>query len=146
MRKNLSSNLTFTYKFILPFIWTGTIGGLTIFIYLDSGDWRTFFVLLMILPVIILFKIKLVSFDNDHIFISNGRTEKTYNISNLKSINEPYNFTDPFFEIELIGENGRTEKFEFMARLEEQLSYVFSGQITGRLLELKNKKEIRTSN
>jgi hypothetical protein len=100
----------------------------------------------MILPIIIVFKIKLVSFDNEHIFISNGRTETTYNISDLKSINEPYNIYDPFFEIELIGKNGRTEKFDFMARFEEQWSYVFLGQITGRLLELKNKKELLTSN
>jgi hypothetical protein len=126
MKKELSGKLTYVYKFILPFVWTGLVIFASLSIYNMNGEKWTFLLLfVMLLPMLMVFKPKFISYDDSHIYISSGRTKRMFDITNLKSINEPYNFTDPFFEIELYDDDGQTVKFE------------------GRLLELKNK--IQTS-
>jgi len=147
MKKDLSGKLTYVFKFVLPFIWTGLVIFGALSIYKMNGEKWTFLLLfVMLLPLLLVFKPKFVSYDDQHIYISNGRTRRIFDIANLKSINEPYNFNDPFFEIELHEDDGQTAKFEFIARLDEQLDYYVSGELTGRLLELKNKIQIQASN
>ena len=79
-------------------------------------------------------------YDDKNVYISNIRAWRTYEIRNIKAINEG-NIVgfDPFFELEIIGDKGEIKKIDFMPKLSEQLNYMFTGQLTGRLLEMKNK-------
>jgi hypothetical protein len=143
MKKNLSSDWTFTYKFVIPSLWALVITLATIFIFLDSGDFRTFFLLLAILPGLISMRIQKVAFDDNSIIVSNWRTERVYDLSKVKSMNgggfSPF---DPWFELEIFGSRDEIEKIDFMPRVHEQLRYIFTKRYSGRLLEFQNK--IRT--
>ena len=147
MTKELSGKLTYVYKYILPFVWTGLVIFGTLSIYKMNGEeWTFLLAFVMLLPMLLILKPKFVSYDDRHVYISGGRTKLTFDIAKLKSINEPSNFTDPFFEIELYDDDGQTVKFDFIARIDEQLDYYVAGELSGRLLELKEKVEIRDFN
>ena len=147
MKKELSGKLTYVYKFIPPFVWTGLVIFGTLSIYKMNGErWTLLLLFVMLLPMLLVLKPKLVSYDDRHIYVSSGRTKRTFDITKLKSINEPYNFNDAFFEIELYDDDGQTLKFEFIARIDEQVDYYVSGKLSGRLLELKERIQIRASN
>lgn len=137
-KKKSSSSLTFVYKVFFPAIWAIMIAGLTGFTYWESGNEWTFLILLMILPMLIFVKIKSISFDNDFIFVSNGLRMEKYEMERLKSVNEGNIMSlDPFFELEILDNNGEVKKIDFMPKIGEQLKYQFTGKITGRLGELK---------
>ena len=139
MKKHLSSDWTFVYKIVIPTIWTLVILLIIALVLWDSHDLRAFFILLILLPTFFMIKIKRVTYDDKFIYISNFRTEWTYELSNVKSINEANMASfDPFFEVEIIEETG-VKKFDFMPRIFEYLYYLFNREMTGRLLELKNK-------
>ena len=138
MRKELSSGLTFVYKFVIPTLWASFIVFATIFAYLDSRQLGNFLMLLMILPILLFIGLKKVSFDKEFIYVSNWRTETTYELSKLKSINESdMSRFDPWFELEIRNKKGEIDKIGFMPRLMDDMRFRFSGQLTGRLLELK---------
>jgi len=138
MRKELSSGLTFVYKFVIPTLWTLVVVLGTIFAYLDSKQLGNFLMLLMILPILLFIRLKKVSFDKEFIYVSNWRTETTYELSKIKSINErDMSRFSPWFELEIRNIKGETEKIDFMPRIMDHMRFRFSGRFTGRLLELK---------
>ncbi len=137
MRKELTSRWTFIYKIVIPTIWTMAIVGITGFVLWDSHDFRSFLILAMLLPILILLRIKQISYDDTHIYVSNFRTQLKYELKDIKSLNEgSFLSLDPFFEIEIIEGRG-IKKFDFMPRIDEQIKFTFGGRATGRLLELK---------
>jgi len=94
----------------------------------------------MIMPIMIFLKLKRVSYDDNNVYISNWRTNWTYELKNVKAIHEG-NIAglDPFFELEIIEQKGELRKIDFMPKVSEQLNFIFTGKYTGRLLEFKNK-------
>ena len=53
---------------------------------------------------------------------------------------------DPFFELEIIEERGEIRKIQFIPKISEQLNYLFTRKLTGRLLELTIKlKDIKSN-
>ncbi|MBI3221342.1 MAG: hypothetical protein HYZ44_17660 [Bacteroidetes bacterium] len=140
MKKLLTSQLTVFYKIVFPTIWTLIFVGLMIFIFIDSNDPRTFFMVIMILPMLLVIKIQQVSYDDKNVYIYNWRTTQTYELKDIKSINEGNILTfDPFFEIEILAKNGTIKKVDFMPRVFEQLTYMFTKKYTGQLLDFKTK-------
>lgn len=140
MRKQLSSKLTFIYKFVIPPIWTLVLLGLSIFIIIDSQEWLALLMLLMIFLMIPFINLKRVSYDDEYLYISNWFTEKKFDLWKLKKINEgEMSGLDPFFQLEIVGKDNELVKFDFMPRLDEATKYLFSRQLSGRLLDLKQK-------
>ena len=138
MKKELSSRLTFAYKFVIPTLWISVVVFVTIFIYFDSRHPGNFLMLLMILPILFFIRLKKVSFDSGFIYVSNWRRETAYELSNLKSINESdMTRFDPWFELEIRNKKGEIEKIDFMPKVMDDMRFRFTGQLTGRLLELK---------
>lgn len=140
MRKQLSSKLTFIYKFVIPPIWILTLLGLSIFIIIDSQEWLALLMLLMIFIMIPFTNLKRVSYDDEYLYISNWLTEKKFDLWKLKKINEgEMSGLDPFFQLEIVDKDNELVKFDFMPRIKEATKYLFSRQLSGRLLELKQK-------
>ena len=95
---------------------------------------------LTLFPFLILIKIQEVKFDEENVYIFNGRTKWTYKLKDIKAINEGSIMTlDPFFELEIIQNGGQIKKVDFMPRIEEFITYTFTGNLTGRLIEIKQK-------
>jgi hypothetical protein len=140
MRKYLTSKLTIFYKIIFPAIWTLIIVGLMIFIFIDSHDPKTFLLMLMVLPMLLVMKIQQVSYDDRNIYVYNWRTTRTYELRDIKAINEGNIMSlDPFFEIEIRDKNGTIKKVDFMPKVFEQLTFMFTKKYTGQLLDIKTK-------
>jgi hypothetical protein len=140
MRKQLSSKLTFILKFVIPPIWTLILLGLSIFIIIDSQEWLALLMLLVIFIMIPFINLKRVSYDDEYLYISNWFTEKKFDLWKLKKINEgEMTGLDPFFQLEIVGKDNELVKFDFMPRFNEATKYLFSRQLSGRLLELKQK-------
>ena len=120
MRKQLSSKLTFIYKFVIPPIWTLILLGLSIFIIIDSQEWLALLMLLMIFIMIPFINLKRVSYDDEYLYISNWFTEKKFDLWKLKKINEgEMTGLDPFFQLEIVGKDNELVKFDFMPRFKE---------------------------
>jgi acyl-CoA hydrolase len=95
---------------------------------------------IMILPMLLVIKIQQVSYDDKYVYIYNWRTTKTYELKDVKSINEGNILTfDPFFEIEIVDKDGAKRKFDFMPKVFEQLTFMFTKQYTGQLLDFRTK-------
>ncbi|MEX2230577.1 MAG: hypothetical protein WD824_00345 [Cyclobacteriaceae bacterium] len=140
MRKQLSSKLTFIYKFVIPPIWILTLLGLSIFIIIDSQEWLALLMLLMIFIMIPFINLKRVSYDDEYLYISNWFTEKKFDLWKLKKINEgEMTGLDPFFQLEIVDKDNELVKFDFMPRFNEATKYLLSRKLSGRLLELKQK-------
>jgi hypothetical protein len=140
MKTYLSSSLTFIYKIVLPTIWTLIVFGLTGWILLDSHDPWTLLMLLLVLPMLSFIKLNRVSYDDQQVYIFNGRSQQTYELKQIKSMNEGnIGGLDPFFELEINSIEGEVRKVDFLPKMSEQMRYVFTGQLSGRLLEFKNK-------
>jgi hypothetical protein len=140
MRKQLSSKLTFIYKFVIPPIWTAILLVLSIFIIIESQEWLALLMLLMIFIMIPCINLKKVSFDDQYLYISNWFSEKRFDLRKLKRVNEgELSGFDPFFQLEIIGKDNELVKFDFMPKFKEAKKYLFSRQLSGRLLELKQK-------
>ena len=140
MRKRLSSQLTIFYKIIVPVTWALIILGLMIFMFIDSRNPMAFLIILMLLPMLLFMNLKQISYDDDNIYVYNWRTTKTYEIKDIKSINEGDIMSlDPFFEIEVRGKSGSVEKIDFMPKTSEQLTFMLTKKYSGRLHEIKTK-------
>jgi hypothetical protein len=58
------------------------------------------------------------------------RTSKTYELKDVKAINEGNIMSlDPFFEIEFRNKNGSIDKVDFMPKVSEQLTFMFTKKI-----------------
>lgn len=140
MKKHLTSKLTVFYKIVFPTAWTLLIVGLIIFIYIDSNDPKTFAIALMWLPMLLPIRIKEISYDEESIYVYNWRTTKVYDLSDIKAINEGNIMSlDPFFEMEIREKDGSIKKIDFMPKVSEQLTFLFTKKYTGHLYDLKNK-------
>ena len=139
MRRQLSSRLTFIYKFGFPTIWTLITLGLCGLIYLDSGEIISASVPLIILPIVIPFiKLKTISFDSGQLYISNGFDKSTYDIKELESINAGHVVgLKPFWDIRLKDKKGEVIKIHFMPKLTEQINYLLTGENNGQLKEIQ---------
>lgn len=90
--------------------------------------------------MLLVIKIQQVSYDDKYVYIYNWRTTRTYELKDIKSINEGNMLAfDPFFEIEILDKNGTIKKVDFMPRVFEQLTYMFTKKYTGQLLDFKTK-------
>jgi hypothetical protein len=140
MEKKLSSKLTIVYKIFLPILWIMLIVGLTTFIFLDSNDPKTFLMLFMLIPILLLIKIQQITYDNERIYIQNWRSTKTFELKNIIAINEGSIISlDPFFEIEIKTVDGTIIKIEFMPKVSELLNFMLTNKYTGNLFDLKSK-------
>jgi hypothetical protein len=111
-----------------------------IFIFIDSNDPRTFLMVIMLLPMLLTIKIQQVSYDDKNIYVYNWRTTKTYELKDIKAINEGSMLSfDPYFEIEIIDKDGVIKKVDFMPKIFEQLTFMFTKKYTGHLLDIKTK-------
>lgn len=138
--KHLSSGLTFLYKIIFPTFFAVLVLIATVYLLWTTGDLMTLLAPLTLFPFLILIKIQQVKFDDENVYISNGRTKWTYQLKDIKAINEGSLMTlDPFFELEIIEKNGQIRKVDFMPKVDEFITYTFTGKLTGRLIELKQK-------
>lgn len=139
MKKQLSSSLTFIYKFGFPTIWTLIILGLCGLIYLDSGEIISSLVPMIILPIIIPFiKLKAITFDSGQLYISNGFDKSAYELTDLESINPGHVIgLKPFWDIRLQDKKGETIKIHFIPKLTEQLHYFLTGENNGQLKEIQ---------
>ncbi len=111
-----------------------------IFIFIDSNDPRTFFMIVMVLPMLLTIKIKQVRYDDRNIYVYNWRTTRTYELRDIKAINEGNMMSlDPFFEIEIRDKDGTIKKVDFMPKVFEQLTFMFTKKYSGHLLDIKTK-------
>ncbi len=116
------------------------IVGLTTFIFLDSNDPKTFLMLFMLIPILLLIKIQQITYDNERIYIQNWRSTKTFELKNIIAINEGSIISlDPFFEIEIKTVDGTIIKIEFMPKVSELLNFMLTNKYTGNLFDLKSK-------
>jgi len=139
MKMYLSSSLTFIYKVIIPTVWTLAILTLVTLIIWTSNSWVGLLFLVGVLPMWPLTKINEIKYDDKNVYISNFRTHWTYELVNIKSINEGTMPFDPFFELEIFEKSGRVRKVDFMPKVLEQINYMFTDKLSGRLLDLKTK-------
>lgn len=143
MRYNLSSRLTFVYKFF------GLVFGLlSIFsvMALVIGKENPIYLLLLLpflLPTIITYKLSNVTFDDNYVYVRTWFNEVKYELRNVKSINEGDITTmDPFFQLEIFGDDKRTiEKIEFAPKQFESLEYFFRKTYGQRLFMFKRQVE-----
>ncbi len=111
-----------------------------VFVFIDSNDPRTFFMIVMVLPILLTTKIKQVSYDDRNIYVYNWRTTRTYELRDIKAINEGNIVSlDPFFEIEIRDQDGTIIKVDFMPKVLEQLNFTFTKKYSGHLLDIKTK-------
>ena len=140
MKKQLKSRLTVFYKIIFPAIWTLIIAGLIIFIFIVSNDPMSFLVIVLLLPIRLYIDLQPISYDDKNIYVYNWRTTKTYELNDIKAINEGDRMSfDPFFEIEVRNKNGSIEKVDFMPKIFEQLAFMFTKRYTVNLYDVKTR-------
>lgn len=90
--------------------------------------------------MVLTIKIQQVSYDDKNIYVYNWRSTKIYELKDIKSINEGSMLTfDPYFQIEIIDKDGAIKKVDFMPKIIEQLTFMFTKKYTGHLLDIKTK-------
>lgn len=139
MKKQLTSRLTFIYKFGVPTIWTIVVLGIIGLTFLDSGGQvASFLPLIMLLAIIPFTRLKAITFDERQIYISDGFEVKTFDIDKLKSINAGHLIGfKPFWDIRLVDKKGEIIKVHFMPKLTEQMYYYMTGENKGQMKEIK---------
>lgn len=96
--------------------------------------------ILMVLPMLLTLKIKQVSYDDENIYVYNWRTTRTYELRDIKTISEGNIMSlDPFFEIEIRDKDGTIKKVDFMPKVFEQMTFMFTKKYTGHLLDIKTR-------
>jgi hypothetical protein len=123
----------------MPTIWTLAILTQVTLIIWTSNSLVGLLLLVGVLPVWPLLKICEIKYDDKNVYISNYRKHWTYELVNVKSINEGTIPFDPFFELEIIEKSGHVRKIDFMPKVAEQINYMFTDKLSGRLLDLKIK-------
>lgn len=92
MRKQLSSSMTFFWKFIFSAFWI-TVFGLGVSVLLFSSHSEGLFLLLIFIPAIIFIyfttiQVKRISIDSEYLYIDNFKKSVKTPLSNIKKIND----------------------------------------------------------
>jgi hypothetical protein len=91
------------------------------------------------LPMVMFIKLQQVTYDEHQVYVSNFRSSWTYQLRDIKALNEGTMPLDPLFELEIFETNGQIRKVDFMPKVQEHLNYMATERLTGRLLEFKKK-------
>jgi hypothetical protein len=144
MKIQVSSGITFIYKYVLFPMWGLSGVGMSVLVYAQTRKLDPSLVILGLMLAMICFawlmirKIREVFYDEKFIYLRDINFQRTINLQHVKSINEGSILSfDPWFEIELYPVDGIIEKFNFMPEIHEHIAYSLFGRLSKKLIGFK---------
>lgn len=137
--KNLSTPLTFLYK-CWGLLWILLTVTVVILFINGTGNLWGLVMLLMIVPFIGLINTHQIKYDENYVYLKKWSKSERVELTKVKSINEGDLFSlDPYFELEIIDDQGELRKINFLPGVIESLHYFFTKRQIGQLMDFKIK-------
>jgi hypothetical protein len=135
--KNLSSPLTFAFKY-LAVLWIVVIVVVVCIVLIMTHSFWGLALLVTLIPFVGMANCYQIKYDDKNIYIKKWVIREEFNLAMIKSINEGELFSwDPFFQLEVMDEDGTIRKVNFMPDWVESLDYLITKRYVGQLLDFK---------